>query len=70
MTAQFDLIRKALKRARRLAYNYQRGGLQDLFQSTQDALVALDSLEKQGEASQLCLWQEGEAVQRLGGNNG
>ena len=41
-----DLIRAALKRAKRIARMYHRGGLQPLGLACKDALEALDRLEK------------------------
>lgn len=67
---QFDCIRQALKRSRRLASSYRRGGLQDLWDLTQDALTALNLLEKQYGTHQLGLWQESEIAQQPGGDNG
>ena len=70
MTTGFDVIRQALKRARQVARAHHHGGLQDLWQLTKDALVALDLLEEQGKTRQLSLWQEEGTTQQLGGNNG
>jgi len=55
MTAEFELVRRTLKKARRLARSHRRGGLQNLWQLTQDALVALDYLEERSKARQLGL---------------
>ena len=55
MTAEFELVHRALKGARRLAHDHRRGGLQNLWQLTQDALVALDRLEEQSKARQIGL---------------
>ena len=69
MAAEIGLIRSALKRARQVARGHRRGGLQDLWHLTRDALVALDFLEEQGETRQLGLWQEERTIQQLESNN-
>jgi len=62
MTAEFKLVRRALKGARSLARKHRRGGLQSLWRLTQDALVALDHLEEQSRARQLALPGLGETT--------